>query len=558
MKTKAQPRFDTDALRDLAGEKVFARGNAYHHDGHVQILSLEPQRVLAEVAGTEDYRTVLTGRGKKIGGECSCPAFDDWGFCKHMVAAALAANDVGSDAEAEGVGALARIRDYLKKKGTDALVEMIVDMAERDGSLFRRLDLAAAAVHADDKTLEARLRRAIDTATRTGSFVDYAEAAGWAEAVNSALDAVAELASGPRAGLALKLADRATDKLEQALGEIDDSNGECYAALERARDIHLTAALAARPDPIVLAHDLFARETDGEYDIFDGAAALYADVLGEKGLAEYRRLATALWEKLPPRGHREQLEFSSTYRRLATILDFFAARDDDMEMRIALRSKDLSSPWNYLQLAEFCLAQGREKEALRHAEEGLWVFEDGRSDSRLVFLVADLLVKADRKSEAEVLLWRAFEKIPSLEFYTPLSKLGGKTARERAVTFLETCLAEETRTPRSDPADLLIRILMQDKMFEVAWAAVQKHGASIHTKEELAEASEATHPHQALAVYVARVEQFINAGGDRAYAEAVKWITRMAGLRSAAEQANYVAALKARHGRKRNFMKLLG
>ena len=86
-------RFDVAALRKLAGSKVFERGEDYHADGQVEILSLEPERVLAQVAGNEDYRTVLTGRGKKIGGECSCPAFTDWGFCKHMVATALAANE---------------------------------------------------------------------------------------------------------------------------------------------------------------------------------------------------------------------------------------------------------------------------------------------------------------------------------------------------------------------------------------------------------------------------------------------------------------------------------
>src|SRR5216683_7847295 len=128
----AAARFDVSALRKLAGGKVFERGKDYHADGQVEILSLEPDRVLAQVAGTDDYRTVLTGRGRKIGGECSCPAFEDWGFCKHMVAAALAANAAGSDAEIEGVGALARIRGHLKKKSVDALIEMIMSLAEWD------------------------------------------------------------------------------------------------------------------------------------------------------------------------------------------------------------------------------------------------------------------------------------------------------------------------------------------------------------------------------------------------------------------------------------------
>ncbi len=120
MKAKAPVRFDIDALRKLAGAEVFARGQEYHRDGSVQILSLNSKRVLAQVSGSEDYRAVLTGRGSDIDGECSCRAFADWGFCKHMVATALAANVAGDGAEAEAAGALSRIRDHLKRKGIDA------------------------------------------------------------------------------------------------------------------------------------------------------------------------------------------------------------------------------------------------------------------------------------------------------------------------------------------------------------------------------------------------------------------------------------------------------
>jgi len=133
-------------------------------------------------------------------------------------------------APAGGASALARIRDHLTEKSIDALVEIIVDLAERDSALFRRLDMAAATVHADDKTLEARLRKAIDLVTRTRGFVDYRGAAGWAEGVDAALDALADLASGGRAGLALNLVERAIDRIERAVEEIDDSDGHCCIA----------------------------------------------------------------------------------------------------------------------------------------------------------------------------------------------------------------------------------------------------------------------------------------------------------------------------------------
>jgi hypothetical protein len=558
MAVKSRPRFDLEALRELAGAKVFARGEDYHESGQVAILSVRPERVLAQVAGTEDYRTELSGRGKEIGGSCSCRAFEDWGFCKHMVAAALAANAAGSDAEGDA-GALARIRDHLKRKGVDALVEMIVELAEQDPALFRRLDIGAAGAQGDEKAIESRLRKAIDGAIRTGGYVEYRAARDWAGGVGEALDAVADLASGGRAGLALKLAERAIERLEQAVGSVDDSDGHCGGLLERACEIHLDAARLVRPEPVLLARDLFAREMESEYDAFGGAADLYGDVLGEAGLAEYRRLASAAREALPVRqGQRQSSpEPSANYDRLKAIVDFFAERDGDVDARIALRAKDLSSSWSYLQLAEFCRSQGRPEEALLRAEEGMWLFEDSRLHEPLLLLAVDLLLEADRKADAEEHLWRAFEKAPSLEIYGRLCRLGGEAARDRALQLLETRSATEGRTSWHHPADLLVHILMQEKMFDRAWAAVRRQGASSGLKEALARASEGTHPREALAVYAERVKQLAQAGGGSAYEGAAKLVGRMARLRSAAEQRAYVAALKARFGRKRNFMRLL-
>jgi uncharacterized Zn finger protein len=558
MTTSSRPRFDISALRTLAGEKVFARGAEYHRDGLVEILALEPRRVLAQVFGNEDYRTVVTGRGKDIGGECSCPAFEDWGFCKHIVAAALAANAAGGDSEGEGVGALSRIRDHLKTKSVDELVAIIAELAEHDLVLFRKLDTAAAALHEDDKKLEARLRKAIDGATRTRDFVDYRAAAGWAAEVDAALDALADLASGERAGVIMKLANRAIERIERAVEDVDDSDGHCTTLLDRARTIYLAAARAARPEPVSLARELFAREMASDYDTFHGAAVLYADVLGAEGLAEYRHLAAAAWEQLPPlRGGRERQEASADYDRLAEILDFFAERDGDTEARLALRIKDLSSAWKYLRLAEFCRLHGRQDEALRRAEEGLWLFEDDRPYEPLVVFTAELLTEIGRKEEAEAHLWRTFEKAPHFELYKRIRQLVGDTGRDRALKFLETRLGREERTRWHCPADLLVSVLMDEKMFDQAWAVVRKHGGSNGLKENLAQACEATHPQEAIETYAERVDQLVNSGGNRAYAEAAALVARMAALRDGAGQAAYVAALKARFGRKRNFMMLL-
>src|SRR5882724_6214030 len=89
LKIDDERRFDPAVLRELAGERTFSRGMDYHRKGLVEILDVDRRRVVAEVAGGEDYRAVVTGSGASIGGECSCEAFENYGFCKHMVAVAL-------------------------------------------------------------------------------------------------------------------------------------------------------------------------------------------------------------------------------------------------------------------------------------------------------------------------------------------------------------------------------------------------------------------------------------------------------------------------------------
>ena len=557
MKEPLKPRFDLAALRQQAGAKVFARGEEYHRDGLVDLLSVERDRVLARVLGSEDYRTVLRGRGKKIRGECSCPAFRDWGFCKHLVATALATNEVADEGWEKKTSILDLIRAHLKQQGADALVELVVELAERDTTLFRKLEIAATtASPSDTKRLEKQLRRAIDGATRTGGFVGPDEVDDWADNVGAALATVAQLADGGHAALAVELALHAIDRIEDAIEAIDESGGHGHALLEYAGDIHLAACLEAKPDPVSFARELFPRQLDEQHDTFYRAVVRYAGVLGEAGLAEYRRLAVEAWEKLPPPTCKPVTGDESD--RLIDILDFFAERDGDVETRIALRSRKLSTSSDYLKLAKFCLAEGRAEEALRRAEEGLWMFEDGQPDEKLVLFVVGLLVKAGRKQDAAAASWKAFEKAPSLDLYRQIRKLGGTAARERALTYLEAKAAASELLMEAMASSTLIQVLTEEKMYDAAWAAVRNYpGKGPALTGPLAEATEKTHPQEALETHARNVEFHIARGGNSGNGEACRLIDRIATLHDPAAHAHYLATLKKRHRLKRNFLKLL-
>jgi hypothetical protein len=61
-------RFDVAALKEAVGEKVFARGVAYHRSGQVEVLALEPGRVLARVEGQDHPQARRVEQGRDLPG----------------------------------------------------------------------------------------------------------------------------------------------------------------------------------------------------------------------------------------------------------------------------------------------------------------------------------------------------------------------------------------------------------------------------------------------------------------------------------------------------------
>jgi hypothetical protein len=513
----------------------------------VRLVAIDLRKVVAFVSGEEEYRVELGGGGKTWDGGCSCPAFEGYRFCKHMVAVALA---VGSKAILpDAHEPMTELRSYLRQMDRAALENLVVDAAIENPNLLRSLDRAIKVSMGDSEALERELRKDLDRAIGTRSFIDYARAGQWATGVKRELDALASVVAPGQADIAMRLAAHAMVALEKAVERIDDSEGYLGALVGDARRIHRDSALVVRPEPVALARVLFEQEATDAYGFHDGSLADYADVLGATGLAEYRRLAEQAWKRLPARGPRAGPAIED-YHRLGSILDWFAERDDDIALRIALHRKDLSSQWRYVQLAELCLDADRAGEALRYVEEGLWTFADDPPDEGLITLALELLVREGRATDAEAMAWQVFEKVPTRALYDRLRRLGGEAVTDRAIERLS-----EGR--RGIDAELLVGILMEEGRLDAAWAAADAHQVSEASLLELAEASEATHAGRAAMVYRERIDSLLLYSDNQRYQEAAQLVVRLGKLQEPAVHSSFLDDLRARHGRRRNFMKLL-
>jgi uncharacterized Zn finger protein len=540
-----------EMLLALAGKAALARGLAYYKEGRVALMSAGAERAQASVRGTEIYRVDLRARRDGWAGTCECPAFDDSGFCKHMVATALAASEAGA---ADRIGPL---RGHLVAQGAEALADRLLRLAERDVGLLASIEREIADTADSDEALLARYRMVIDYATDPRGGVDYWGAGAYAEEIASVIEPLRTLARAGRAPPALELAEHLLDGIEEGLDEADDSEGEVYDVGLKAVALHLELCAIVRPDPVELAGRLFERQMDGTTDLFADADETYAKVLGRRGRAEFYRLAQDAWKALPP---PKRGQYDSGRSILKSILDRAAERAGDLDARIALRQAELTEPGAYREIAELYLAAGRQDDALRWLEEGLWCFED-RPDERLQRRAAELMALAGRTADAEALLWRAFERHPSLAAYRALAALEGAQAHaERATAFLRVAAGRAAKAGpyTNEPATTLFDLQMELGAVDDAWETVQTWGVGERRLGELADRSVDSHPHLATRTYQFLAESCIALGGAGNYDQAVALIRRR-GLAcgDAADQAAYLDGLRTLHKAKRTFIQRL-
>ncbi len=580
------------ALRRLAGDRSFERGEQYFAEGRVEDLAEHGQRVTATVAGTEPYTVKLWADEGELGFSCTCPVGAEGTFCKHGVAVGLAWLDParaggGKSGKARPTLSMDDVRDWLSRQQPEALADLLVRHALDDDRLRQRLLMAAARSSPQGVDL-ATYRAAIDGAMRVRGFVDYRGASAFARKVDSAVDGLEDLLKAGHAAAVVELAEHALRRVERALQSVDDSDGNLGEILGRLRELHLQACRQARPDPEALASRLFEWELDSEWETFIDASESHAEVLGAKGLAVYRKLAEERWAHVPALepGRDDRRKYGERFR-ITRVMETLARLTGNVEALVDVRKRDLSSAWGFLRIAETYAAAGQHDLALEWAERGRRAFPE-RTDSRLLEFLADQYHQRERHAEALALVWQRFEDSPHLESCQSLKAHAARTKawpewRDKALAHLRL-LADRaaakhavatsatgagrraaarpwgSRLGLADRSEV-VRVLLWEGDVEAAWSEAKEGGCTDDLWFELASRRERQHPEDALPIFQARIEPTLDGKTNRAYATAIELLRRIRGvlvrLGRAPEFVRCVESVRATHRAKRNFMKLL-
>jgi uncharacterized Zn finger protein len=523
-------------VRRLAKDGAYERGYDYYLHGHVTSLQAEPKSIKATVRGDRIYEVTLHSDDGLLDYSCPCGPH----FCKHCAAAALAWLKGSKPKRKNRKLTLADAAGLLKEAEQADLVALILEWANQDKEVRKRL-LLHAAQRSGPEAGAAALLQGFREAVRTRGFVEYLKARKWARGVGQAIDNMERHLTDGHPAAVVELCEEAIDLLGK-VESVDDSDGHLTHLGNRLEALHLRACEEAPPDGAALAKWLLAT--------FHDSVETYARLLGREGLAEYKRLAELEWAKVPAQSKPyEHFKITRVMEKLAKMLG-------DVEAAVAVMSRDLSSVYNYLQIAKLYRENARREESVKWAEKGLAAFPQ-KTDIRLWNFLAEEYHHAGRHADAVRLMWTVFEDSPNRETYTALREHAAKSGswteeRERALAVLKA----KTTHDRT----LLVRLYLQEGDVEAAWNVAQE-GCQESAWLELAAAREEEHPEEALQVYWRIADGDLREVSGGSYEGPVELLVKAARAAERAGKAEafktYLTSLRVKYKHRRNFIALL-
>jgi hypothetical protein len=296
--------------------------------------------------------------------------------------------------------------------------QLLANAAEWHEDVMRAVRLAAA----DEGERLAVLQVAVDDGLRTRRHLDYWGSSLWARDAAPVVDALADEAASEPSAEVVVLLQRAAGHLVKVIMRADDSDGMIGGLARRVLDLHREACAAGVADPQALAKWMVRFAFDDQ-DFFEIDPVPYADALGDKGLAVYRRevakrsaAAVDVGDRSPKLGDIDA-GFPSFAARYAA--ERLAIIDRDVERLVELLGGDLSLPHQYTDVAEAMVELGHADDALVWARRGIAEM-NGWQVAKLYDLAADLLADTGDLEAVVELRRHHHERMPSASTYERL------------------------------------------------------------------------------------------------------------------------------------------
>ncbi len=501
-----------EKLQHYAGSRSYAAGVEYAHAGAVTGLVASEHALTAFVQGTETYEVTLEvdAEGDLLA-DCSCPYGAEGNFCKHCVAVGIAWREDAVSAEGTSVPTWTAFQEYLEKQEKATLVALLLEQVRKDTNLQNHLLLKIAQAAPDAPDMNA-FRKTIRRTFAVSGFLEYGEVYDYVSGIETVLQSLRALLKSGFALETRQLTEYALGELYEQIPNADDSSGSIGGVLSELHVLHLQATLQAPPPLQELVEWLLKIELATEWDIEVGWKD-YLPVLGEWGKQRFCAEVKARWEALPHLAPGDKSAYSGSRYALTRLMIAFAEEQDDLHAVIAIKKRNLSLPYHFLEIAQLYNKAGEPDAALEWAEKGRAAFPDN-TDERLLDFLMEEYTRRERYGDAYAILWQRFVERPMLVAYQLLREYAQVRGewdawRERCWQHLRAARAQKPKPktagslwfPHAYDHSEEVRILLWEGRNDEAWQEASDGDCSRDLWLALASTREVSHPEDALRLY---------------------------------------------------------
>ena len=457
--------------------------------------------------------------------------------------------------------------DNLAALGADRLATILVELADGDAEVKRRLRLELAAQEGGD-SIAAEIGKRITTLRSARSFIDWQKQRDFVRDLDLQRAMITDRVATTRADLALDLMWRFLDLAEPVINRVDDSNGSVGDVFRSACEDLGAIAVRATPDPAGLADRVFAALLSNDYGVYDGLVPVMLPALSDAGAAHLKsRLAQTLEDRAKA-GERDGRADASR-RALQDIAD----GQGNVDAYIALvPAAGRSNTHTGTEIGRRLLAAGRAAEALAALEfarpkrravratddDALYVAGYG-AHAAWEEVYIEALDRTGQQEQAQRLRWAAFEeRLSSTYLRAYLKRLpdfedveAEDRAMQHALGF--SSFASALNFFREWPDQARAAQLVMARASEI-------DGNLYFLLDPAAQLIEGKHPLAATLLRRAMIEDTLNGAKSTRYKHAARHLLECASLapgiqdfRDAETHESFVGHLRSKHGRKAGF-----
>lgn len=515
-------------LIKLAGKAAYIRGQGVFESGQITHLNIKKNSILAEVEGTYPYKVRLKITPNLLDGTCSCPASDNFDFCKHCVAVALAySSQKNILQDAQGKSEIERIQTYLQTLDKQTLSQHLLDIIENNSQEFNswvvKADLALGTVDARE------MRKKITKSLPYRSIWGYRQVGNYFIAAESIFAVIIEPIASLPAEDQFKLYQYGYQRLNKALEKIDDSNGDRYE-IEGRLENGLTHAFLALNWPNKKKSEFLLSALKQSDDVFPEIPGKF---IAEDDNALYKAFIVQceeLWLETVKTHTPDQFDYLLSV--LKSILIKHAKEKNDPQREIDLLAATASYPHDYSELAEKHMALSQYDKAeqwLKKAQES----SHHSQPTNLLSLQVKLETERGNLAIALEKQWELFKLKPSDHDYTKVKKLHqlNKLPEAQAYQQAESFLLEKSKSKSENyyepPNTNLIEFYLYNQQVEKATEVADKEKVEAHLLCEIGLEVATSQPETAIRYHHRAASVVANQGRETAYQDAVSLLKKL-------------------------------